>query len=213
MNKIQKFFNAFNQRVLICDLDGTLIETKSGKTFPENEDDWKFKPNIKEAIQEYNPKYILIVTNQGGIEKGYVDEHKFFGKMCDIRDEIEKWGDFIVKFQYCKSNDPNCYNRKPNPGMIEFFRTDCIGGTDFSRRQALMIGDASGLEGQFSDTDLQCARNAGIKYTDVSYFIAAMVPCSVCQSEGIGCSLGRDIPVSRPCDFSKRYRLKQKLIK
>lgn len=213
MNKIQKFFNAFNQKVLICDLDGTLIETKSGKTFPENEDDWKFKRYIKEAIQEYNPKYILIVTNQGGIEKGYVDEHKFWGKMCDIRDEIEKWGDFIVKFQYCKSNDPNCYYRKPNPGMIEFFRTDCIGGTDFSRRQALMIGDASGLEGQFSDTDLQCARNAGIKYTDVSYFIEAMIPCSACEAENIECSIGLNIPVSRPCDFSKRYRLKQKLIK
>ena len=69
--------NFFNQKVLLCDLDGTLIVTKSGKTFPENENDWKFKPRIKEAIQEYNPKYIFIISNQGGIEKGFVDERKF----------------------------------------------------------------------------------------------------------------------------------------
>lgn len=208
MNKLQKFFNFFNQKVLICDLDGTLIETKSGKTFPENEDDWKFKKNIREAIQEYNPKYVFIVTNQGGIEKGFVDEGKFATKLRVVKDEIRSWGDYIVYATYCTSNDPNCKYRKPNTGMIDWLRHDYVGGNDFNPRNALMIGDASGLIGQFSDTDLQCARNAGIKYIDVADFIRAMVPCSMCDS----CSLGRDIPVSRPCDFSKRFRLKANLL-
>ena len=214
MNKIEKLFNAFNQKVLITDLDGTLIETKSGKTFPENEDDWKFRKYIKEAIQEYNPKYILIVSNQGGIEKGYVDEHKFFGKLCDIRDKMENWGDYIIRFSYCTSNDPACKDRKPNTGMIDFFRTDFIGGTDFSRRQALMIGDASGLEGQFSDTDLQCARNAGIRYCDVNQFIEAMVPClAVCKEQNLGCQTGDDIDRYLPCFYGKKARLKNVIIK
>jgi hypothetical protein len=36
----------------------------------------------------------------------------------------------------------------------------------------LMVGDASGLEGQFSDSDKMCAFNAGISYMDVSEFIS-----------------------------------------
>lgn len=205
----QKIKKIFNQKVLICDLDGTLIETRSGKTFPENENDWQFKKYIKEAIQKYDPATILIVTNQGGIEKGFVDERKFFDKMCDIRDEMQTWGTFRIGFRYCKSNNPDCADRKPNTGMIDFFRDDFIGGYDFSSYQALMIGDASGLEGQFSDTDARCAYNAGIRYVDVQQFINAMVPCSVCKSAGIPCYTGEDNPMMLPCTFSPRYNLRQ----
>ena len=35
----------------------------------------------------------------------------------------------------------------------------------------LMIGDASGKEGQFSDSDKKCAENAGFDYLDVDDFI------------------------------------------
>lgn len=97
MNKktiCQKIRDFFNQKVLLCDLDGTLIETKSGKTFPVDENDWKFKEWIKEAIQEYNPRYIFIISNQGGIVGGFVDEIKFLAKLDTIMDEIRTWGDF-----------------------------------------------------------------------------------------------------------------------
>lgn len=216
MNWLKKIKQVFNQKVLICDLDGTLIETRSGKTFPENEDDWRFKKYIKEAVQEYNPSVILIVTNQGGIEKGFVDEHKFFNKLCNIRDEMQTWGSYKVAFRYCTSNNPECVDRKPNTGMIDAFRHDFIGGYDFANYQALMIGDASGLEGQFSDTDLQCARNAGIRYTDVSRFIEAMVPClAVCKDNHLNCEAGNPVYSEGmlPCGFGKRYRLRQALIK
>lgn len=35
----------------------------------------------------------------------------------------------------------------------------------------LMIGDASGLEGQFSDSDKRTAENFGIDYLDVNEFV------------------------------------------
>lgn len=39
----------------------------------------------------------------------------------------------------------------------------------------LMIGDASGKEGDFSDSDRKCAENFGIDYMDVEDFIRTEV--------------------------------------
>lgn len=205
LKKLKQFFNL---RVLICDLDGTLIETKSGNTFPVDTNDWKFKKWIQEAVQEYNPKYLFIVTNQGGIEKGFVNEADFIRKLMSIRSEIKLWGVPHVDFTYCAHNDASNPFRKPNTGMIDYFRHDCANGYDFNKRDALMIGDASGLRGQFSDTDLQTARNAGILYCDVNDFIDAMVPCSVCIDNNYPCGAGDDVPAMKPCDESPRQRLK-----
>ena len=161
----------YRNTVLLCDLDGTLIETKSGKTFPIDNNDWKFRKFIKEAIKEYNPKYIFIISNQGGIEKGFVDRNEFEAKLHKIMSEMETWGNFVVRGTYCDSNNKEDYCRKPNVGMVDFFRYAYAEGLDFANHEALMIGDASGLEGQFSDSDLQCAKNAGIRYLDVDAFI------------------------------------------
>ena len=198
------------QRVLLCDLDGTLIVTKSGKTFPEDEEDWEFKTGIQYAIQKYDPDYIFIISNQGGIEKGFVDEHKFMVKFRKIMEEMRTWGDFIVDGTYCASNDKDNDYRKPNTGMVDHFRHDFIDGYDFDTREALMIGDASGQDGQFSDSDLQCAKNAGIKYCDVDDFINAADPCHLC-SVGFACNYeGYDW--IRPCRTSYRKRLKYVIV-
>lgn len=77
----------------------------------------RFNFNILDKIKECNPKCLLIVTNQGGIEKGFVDE-------------------------------------------------------DITKDKMLMIGDASGKEGQFSDSDKKCAENFGIDYIDVVDFVS-----------------------------------------
>lgn len=155
------------KRILFCDLDGTLIKTKSGKTFPENCSDWQFRSEVIEAIRIYSPDTIHIVSNQGGIEKGYVNHQEFTNKMIDITEQMEKSLGIEVSFDYCLSNDKGCYMRKPNPGMI----TEYLGYKGYYRRHCLMIGDASGLEGQFSDSDKLCAQNAHIKYMDVDEFV------------------------------------------
>lgn len=50
-------------KVLFCDMDGTLIETVSGETFPKGIWDMKFKFDVLDAIKNLNPKAIFIVTN------------------------------------------------------------------------------------------------------------------------------------------------------
>ena len=70
-----------DKKVLFCDLDGTLIETISGETFPKGIWDIRIKFDVLDAIKKLNPQYVLIVSNQGGIEIGLVDEHNFVAKL------------------------------------------------------------------------------------------------------------------------------------
>lgn len=177
-SKIKKYFS---EKVLFADLDGTIIVTKSGKTFPENEEDWRFKDGIINALKAYKPTHLFIVSNQGGIEKGYVEEAKFIRKMVEIETKLQEYlpGTEICS-AYCPTDDKENPRRKPNTGMLEEFYHDYISGYDFNKKHAMMIGDASGLPGNFSSSDRDCAKKFGIKYLDVDYFIAMTYPCKDC---------------------------------
>lgn len=67
--------------------------------------------------------------------------------------------------------------RKPNTGMIDDILMKCkdtvMRGMNFSQLKgcSLMVGGASGLPGQFSDSDKVCAENAGVDYMDVIQFV------------------------------------------
>ena len=68
-------------KILFADLDGTLITTASGKTFPEGIWDMKLRFDTLEAIKKLAPKRVFIVSNQGGIEKGYSTDYLFTTKI------------------------------------------------------------------------------------------------------------------------------------
>ena len=53
--------------VIFSDLDGTLINTVSGETFPKGIWDMKFRYEVLDKIKEVKPEYLLIVSNQGSI--------------------------------------------------------------------------------------------------------------------------------------------------
>lgn len=83
-------------KLLITDLDGTLIETVSGDTFPKGIWDMKIKLDVFEAIKNYAPDDILIISNQGGIEKGFVDREMFEYKFDYISNALEDYTDISV---------------------------------------------------------------------------------------------------------------------
>lgn len=165
-------------KIIFADLDGTLIETLSGETFPKGIWDMRFRFPVLDKLKELSPKMILIVSNQGGIQNGIVDEYNFKRKLEFIRYSIEEYTGCCVDGTYCGSNDKTCINRKPNTGMLQYllkykynYLLSKIPKTDM-----LMIGDASGLSGQFSDSDKRCAKNFGIDYLDVEDFLEVVVP-------------------------------------
>ena len=67
--------------VIFSDLDGTLINTVSGETFPKGIWDMKFRYEVLDKIKEVKPEYLLIVSNQGGIERGFISQSDFSTKI------------------------------------------------------------------------------------------------------------------------------------
>lgn len=158
------------KKVLFIDLDDTLIKTISGKTFPEDITDFRIQFSVLDKIKKKMPNLdcFFVVTNQVGIGR-FVSEYDFDAKIVGITSFCVNYllceiGDSI----YCPSNDRNDPLRKPNTGMLESM-SDSWGVQN--KQEMIMIGDASGKPGDFSDSDKKCAKNFGIDYIDVRDFL------------------------------------------
>ena len=168
--------NLKNKNIIFCDLDGTLIETISGETFPKGIWDMYIRFDVLNVIKELNPEYILIVSNQGGIESGFVDAQNFRAKSEYVARAVGEYCNCKCYAMYCETNDKLDPYRKPNTGMLEKLMESYVGDDfDSIKQKSLMIGDASGKEGQFSDSDKKTAENFGINYMDVNDFINALL--------------------------------------
>ena len=161
-------------KVIFSDLDGTLIETISGKTFPKGIWDMKIRFDVLDKIKEINPECSLIVTNQGGIEKGFVNRRNFEFKMEYLCRSIKEYTEIPVEYSYCEKNAPTYKYIKANTGMLDSLMYKMINRgiieNGIETDKMLMIGDASGKDGQFSDSDKKTAENYCIDYMDVDDF-------------------------------------------
>lgn len=159
-------------KVIFADLDGTLIDTISGETFPKGIWDMKIKFDVLDKIKELQPQYLFIVSNQGGIEKGIVNPNNFQAKLEFVCKAILEYCGCRCHAGYSDTNGKTDPFRKPNIGILEHLIKIHVGNDfDYIKSVSLMIGDASGKVGQFSDSDKKCAENFGIDYMDVEDFI------------------------------------------
>ena len=157
--------------IIFSDLDRTLINTISGEIFPKGIWDMKIRFEVLDKIKEIKPKYLLIVSNQGGIEKGLVDDHNFRAKLDYIARAIREYCGCECYGMYCDTNDKSDPYRKPNTAML-LNLIECYVVNVFDYKSvSLMIGDLSGKKGQFSDSDKKTAENFGIDYMDVEDFV------------------------------------------
>lgn len=160
-------------KIIFCDLDDTLIKTHTGETFPKGVWDMEFKYDVWDKIKELTPEYLFIITNQGGIGK-FVDLERFESKVAYVASAIKEYCEIpLVDWTYCSSPDKKDPCRKPNTGM---FKTLTLSNhlflnKDFTLDDCLMIGDASGKPGDFSDSDKKFAENLKIDYIDVDELI------------------------------------------
>lgn len=157
--------------LLFADLDGTLIEPVTTNTFPQGVWDMKFKFDVLDKIKEIKPEVLFIVTNQGGIESGFVNKKHWEQKMKYICASIREYCGVDVWYEMCPSNKKEHPDRKPNTGMIDKCMRTYFQPEFLNLEDALMIGDASGKPGQFSNSDLKCAENCKMDYMDIADFI------------------------------------------
>ena len=164
-----------NKKVLFIDLDSTLIKTISGKTFPEDITDFRVQLPVLDKIVEKMPnlEMFFIVSNQGGL-KTITDKYLFKSKIYAIenicRGYLSSRLDYLsfIDDLYCCSMDKNNTYRKPNTGMLEqLYNQYKVESTN----ECIMIGDASGKPGDFSDSDKRCASRFFIDYIDVRDFL------------------------------------------
>lgn len=152
--------------VLAFDMDGTIIVTKSGKTFATDKNDWKlFDSSIPQRLlTAYEEGYSLaIISNQKGAKtpQDQLDVQSKFDAISRI---------LSVPIDMICSHHDDIY-RKPLPGMWEFLyhaRWKNLPIT-LTSENCLYIGDAAGREQSgtrkkdFSDTDYKLSLNLGIQ--------------------------------------------------
>ncbi len=145
--------------LIIFDIDGTLVATKSGATFRKSATDWKWLPGRLERLQELRAQGIEIAfaSNQGGVPLGYMNRQDIEHEIMLMAVQVPTLHRYI-----CYAYPPNkneyytdrefLFFRKPNPGMLLQAMLDaksCVPET-------LMVGDLP--------DDEQAARNAGVAF-------------------------------------------------
>ncbi|UZW15819.1 HAD family hydrolase [Clostridium pasteurianum] len=145
-------------KALFLDRDGVINDNKRPINNPE---DFKLYDGVTEALRraEGNGFEIFVVTNQGGIELGYmtVDE---LNKIHDKMIELLKPYCHIKEIKFCPDYHKDTGCRKPSPKMI----LDLAEKYDIDLGKSYMIGDR--------DTDIEAGKRAGCKTGKIGRFNA-----------------------------------------
>ena len=134
-------------KALFLDRDG-VINVHRGYVYKQ--EDFEFIPGVFEVCRfaKQLGYLIFVVTNQGGIGRGYYTTQDFIKLTLWMLRGFEAQGVNIDKVYFCP--DVSSPNRKPAPGMILQAAKDF--GVDLS--SSIMVGD--------NETDIQAGIAAGV---------------------------------------------------
>jgi len=141
-------------RIIMFDLDYTLIKTKSGYKFPRHANDFEFMPGVLDKLVALNADgyHIIIISNQGSRNRK-LSESK-------VRNVYSFLSASLKLSMYVAFGHDNY--RKPNIGIwTEYIWPSLTLYLDSSKEnmKILWVADALGRAGDFSDSDLQFANN------------------------------------------------------
>lgn len=128
----------------IFDVDWTLIKPLNGRTFPKNKDDWQWLyDSVPETLQTYAMDYsIVFVTDQS---KDW--------KVEMINNIVEELNiDVTLVISRDKSTNKPC----------RLLFDEIVG--KYSKKSSFYCGDAGNDVGDWSNVDIEFAKNIGVKY-------------------------------------------------
>ncbi|PHR59465.1 MAG: D-glycero-beta-D-manno-heptose-1,7-bisphosphate 7-phosphatase [Arcobacter sp.] len=140
---------------LFLDRDGVInIE----KNYLHKKEDFEFMDGIFDLCKHYKDKgyYIIVVTNQSGIARGYYSEMDFANLTFWMIDSFDEHGIMIDQVYHCPHHPDisgECECRKPKPGMLLKAAKDL----NIDLEGSILVGD--------SERDIQAAHAAGLKET------------------------------------------------
>lgn len=161
-------------KIASFDYDGTMILTKSGKTFPQDTGDWKlFTPRFGDYLGrlEENSYRIVIISNQKGVSTGKMNAN-------DLK---KRFGDTLTKIGVpCLvliATHDDIY-RKPRIGLWQYFVDIEQPGMTIDSSTSFYVGDAAGREKSSTHSrkdhslvDLLFAINCGLSFITPEEFV------------------------------------------
>ena len=149
-NKLSEFIFELNNpvtslNVAAFDFDHTIVKPKNARTFPKDKNDWMWlRPCVPLIIKEKAESgySIFIFTTQT--------------KEWKLEMLKECLGTLNIPLTIVVGFKENI--KKPNKNL--FYNVI----SDFDNENSFYVGDASGMEGSWSDSDKQFAENVGIKF-------------------------------------------------
>lgn len=145
--------------LVIFDVDGTLVRTKSGGEFRKTADDWEPIEGRAETLAQLKiaHKKIALATNQGGVAMGYFPAGDMVTELARTAEAV---GADRLRYSFyladalleIYASPPLAFYRKPAPGMLMSLMLEL--GVPAPR--TLMVGDR--------EEDKKAARNAGVAF-------------------------------------------------
>lgn len=126
-------------KALFLDRDGVINEEKHG-SYIFRPDEFRFYPGVLKALKDLRVSfdYILVVTNQRGIGRGFMQESDLSAVHDFMQAAIEGAGGRVDGIYFAPHLDDDHPRRKPNIGMA-LEAQQAFPDLDF--RQSIMIGN------------------------------------------------------------------------
>lgn len=161
------------KRIMFIDMDDTLIKTTSGKTFPIGVYDMTLRLDVFAKIKAIAPNAVFIVSNQGGIEAGFVNITLFQQKFMYVIASLQEYLGLhtFVAGKFCPTQDAKFEGRKPNTAMLTSMLDEFEQILDhkFTKEDCVYIGDT------LVDTEELTAKNFGCDFVPVESLLTMKI--------------------------------------